>query len=229
MAKKLGKRNKKKSLDGRDFAVFGGYIIFFLIIGFLYAQASSGNKEVKKLEKEEATIKKELKRLKAKKKELDRDKKETNINLSRSKNDLKKQEQKNSIVTGTSLDYAKKNKLLMAAWEAIDKVRNVALRKISIEENAVKLELFTQSDVFLTEFMSELHRRKDLIETIQIKETNTEKVGIKKDKEVLVGYIDIEAKKPESDYKASSDDIVAPKKSRKSVLQRSNLRERLSR
>ena len=50
MAKKLGKKNKKKGLDTRDFAVIGGYLIFFLIIGFLYAQASSGNKEVKKLE-----------------------------------------------------------------------------------------------------------------------------------------------------------------------------------
>ena len=29
MAKKLGKKNKKKGLDTRDFAVIGGYLIFF--------------------------------------------------------------------------------------------------------------------------------------------------------------------------------------------------------
>ena len=56
MAKKLGKKNKKKGIDGRDFAVIGGYVIFLFIIGFLYAQASSGNKEVKKLETQEAEV-----------------------------------------------------------------------------------------------------------------------------------------------------------------------------
>ena len=44
--------------------VIGGYLIFFLIIGFLYAQASSGNKEVKKLETREAEVKKNFSRAK---------------------------------------------------------------------------------------------------------------------------------------------------------------------
>ena len=101
---------------------------------------------------------------------------------------------------------------MMAVWESIDKVRSVALRYISVEKNNVKLELFTQSDVFLTEFMSELNKRKDLIQTIQITETKTEKVGKKKDKEVLVGYVNIIAKRP------GGTSIIVPSKNKQNSI-----------
>ena len=78
------------------------------------------------------------------------------IELDASESKYKREEEEYTFVVGTSLEYAKKNKLMMAVWESIDKVRSVALRYISVEKNNVKLELFTQSDVFLTEFMSEL-------------------------------------------------------------------------
>ena len=54
--------------------------------------------------------------------------------------------------------------------------------------------------------MSELNKRKDLIQTIQITETKTEKVGKKKDKEALVGYVNIIAKRP------GGASIIAPSK-----------------
>ena len=206
MAKKLGKKNKKKGLDTRDFAVIAGYLIFFLIIGFLYAQASSGNKEVKKLEKREAEVKKNFSRAKLASKDIAKRKKKLKIELDASESKYKREEEEYTFVVGTSLEYAKKNKLMMAVWESIDKVRSVALRYISVEKNNVKLELFTQSDVFLTEFMSELNKRKDLIQTIQITETKTEKVGKKKDKEALVGYVNIIAKRP------GGASIIAPSK-----------------
>ena len=206
MAKKLGKKNKKKGLDGRDFAIIGGYVIFFLIIGFLYAQASSGNKEVKSLEQQEAAVKKALSEAKKNSKAVAKRKKQMKIEMDASESKYKREEEEYTFVVGTSLEYAKKNKLLMAVWESIDKVRSVALRYISVEKNSVKLELFTQSDVFLTEFMSELNKRKDLIRTIQITETKTEKVGKKKDKEALVGYVNIIAKRP------GGASIIAPAK-----------------
>tara|TARA_Y100000589_G_scaffold132599_1_gene126556 strand:- start:2077 stop:2805 length:729 start_codon:yes stop_codon:yes gene_type:complete len=196
MAKKLGKKNKKKGLDGRDFAVIGGYIIFVFIIIYLYAQASSGNKEVKKLEKQEAQVKREFSEAKKASKDIAKRKKQIKIELDVSESKYKREEEEYTFVVGTSLEYAKKNKLMMAVWEAIDRVRSIALRYISVEKNNVKLELFTQSDVFLTEFMSELNKRKDLIRTIQITETKTEKIGKKKEKEALVGYMSIVAKRP---------------------------------
>ena len=212
MAKKLGKKNKKKGLDTRDFAVIGGYLIFFLIVGFLYAQASSGNKEVKKLEKQEAAVKKNLSKAKKASKDVAKRKKQMKIEMDASESKYKREEEEYTFVVGTSLEYAKKNKLMMAVWESIDKVRSVALRYISVEKNNVKLELFTQSDVFLTEFMSELNKRKDLIRTIQITETKTEKVGKKKEKEALVGYVNIIAKRP------GGASIVLPSRGTQNVI-----------
>ena len=196
MAKKLGKKNKKKGFDGRDFAVIGGYVIFLFIIGFLYAQASSGNKEVKKLEKREAEVKRDFSKAKKANKDISKRKKQMRVELDVSESKYKREEEEYTFVVGTSLEYAKKNKLMMAVWESIDRVRSIALRYIAVEKNIVKLELYTQSDVFLTEFMSELNKRKDLIRTIQITETKTEKVGKKKEKEALVGYMSIVAKRP---------------------------------
>lgn len=196
MAKKLGNKSKKKGLDGRDFASIAGYLLFFGVILVLYVQASSGNKEVGELEKEERSVNKRLIEIIEQSKKSEKQKKKVKVDLDLSEQMLKKQEQQFKIVTGTSLEYAKKNKLMMAVWEAIDKVRNVALRYISVKENQVKLELYTPQDIFLTEFMSELNKRKDLILSIQISKTELEKMGDKKDKETLVGYFNIQAKRP---------------------------------
>lgn len=196
MAKRLGKKSKKKGLDGRDFGAIAGYLVFFSIIFMLYSQASIGNKEVKRLEADEKRVAKDLSSERRKGKKISKEKKQKKADLDDSDLKYKREADEYSFVVGTSLEYAQKYKLMMAVWEAIDKVRNVALRFISVEKNSVKLELYTQSDVFLTEFMGELNKRKDLIETIQITETKTEKVGVKKQKEALVGYIRIVAKRP---------------------------------
>lgn len=196
MAKKLGKKSKKKGLDGRDFGVIAGYLVFFSIIFMLYSQASTGNKEVKRLEADEKRVAKDLSEERKRGKEISKEKKQVKVELDDSDLKYKREADEYTFVVGTSLEYAQKYKLMMAVWEAIEKVRNVALRFISVEKNNVKLELYTQSDAFLTEFMGELNKRKDLIETIQITETKTEKVGAKKQKEALVGYVQIVAKRP---------------------------------
>ncbi|MBT3786369.1 hypothetical protein HOF92_15450, partial [bacterium] len=107
----------------------------------------------------------------------------------------KREKQEYDFVVGTSLEYAKKNKLLMAIWEAIDKVRNVAIRDVTVEKNDVTLTMVTRSDVYLTEFMTELNKRKDLISTIRIKENKVEKLSKKSDQELLVGLLKIIAKR----------------------------------
>ena len=131
MAKKLGKKNKKKGLDTRDFAVIGGYLIFFLIIGFLYAQASSGNKEVKKLEKREAEVKKNFSRAKIASKDVAKRKKKLKIELDASESKYKREEEEYTFVVGyytplllrlellQELSHALRQKFLLSCYETV--------------------------------------------------------------------------------------------------------------
>ena len=59
-----------------------------------------------------------------------------------------------------------------------------------------------------------------MIQTIQITETKTEKVGKKKDKEALVGYVNIIAKRP-----GGTSIIVPSKNKQKSITNSKELNE----
>jgi hypothetical protein len=195
MAKKLGKRAGKKGFDTRDYLVIGGYVIFALWLVYLATTGREKNRLIKRqssqitaLEKERSTVNRKVKKMA---KELSEEK----ARVENSAAKLKREKQEYDFVVGTSLEYAKKNKLLMAIWEAIDKVRNVAIRDVTVEKNDVTLTMVTRSDVYLTEFMTELNKRKDLISTIRIKENKVEKLSKKSDQELLVGLLKIIAKR----------------------------------
>ena len=195
MAKKLGKRAGKKGFDTRDYLVIGGYVIFALWLVYLATTGREKNRLIKRqssqitaLEKERSTVNRKVKKMA---KELSEEK----ARVENSAAKLKREKQEYYFVVGTSLEYAKKNKLLMAIWEAIDKVRNVAIRDVTVEKNDVTLTMVTRSDVYLTEFMTELNKRKDLISTIRIKENKVEKLSKKSDQELLVGLLKIIAKR----------------------------------
>jgi len=213
MAKKRGKKNQKKGIHGRDWASFGGYFVVLGFIAFLVLDGMKGSEEVKELEKRYETLKKQQTESKKQNKTLVKDLKQVRAEFENSKSKFKREEEEYKFVVGTSLEYAEKNKLLMAVWEAIGVVRNVAIRNIKVEKNDVTIEMFTQSDLYLTEFMAELSKRKDLVRSIQILETKTEKVGKKKDKEALVGYLKIFAKRPggASDLEGGIRPIEQPK------------------
>ena len=202
MAKKLGKKSAKKGFDKRDGAVVGCYLIFFIWIGIIVAQSMKGNKEVKDLETRLTQMTKRQNDVKKDNKALSKQLSKIKAEFEDSKAKFAREEEEYKFVVGTSLEYAKKNKLLMAVGEAIGIVRNVALKSVVVEKNDVVIEMLTQSDVNLTEFMTELNKRKDLIQTIQITETKTEKIGDKgKTKEILVGILKIVAKRPNTKAK----------------------------
>jgi septal ring factor EnvC (AmiA/AmiB activator) len=159
-------------------------------------QGKKGQSEIKELEKRKVRIKKQLSDAKKQGKALSKELKTWRAKIEDSKNKLQREKTEYDFVVGTSLEYAKKNKLLMAIWEGIDEVRSVALKSVTVKQNSVALEMLSPSDVYLTEFMGELNKRKDLIDTIRIVETKIEKLDKKSTKELLFGRLDIVAKRP---------------------------------
>ncbi len=198
MAKRLGKRAQKKGLDNRDYLVFGGYFLLFVMLVYLATTGRQKNLALKKQQSEIDSLETNRRTAKASVKRLSKKLATERERLRNSEVRGKREKQEYDFVVGTSLEYAKKNRLLMAIWEAIDKVQNVALRSVTVEKNEISLSMVTQSDVFLTEFMTALNKRKDLIDTIRIKETKTEKADKKTGRQLLVGFMEIVAVRPRS-------------------------------
>jgi Tfp pilus assembly protein PilN len=198
MAKKLGKRASKKGLDTRDYLVFGGYFFLFVILIYFATTGRQKNLALKKQQTKIDNLEGNRKRAKSSVKRLGKKLATERERLRNSEVRAKREKQEYDFVVGTSLEYAKKNRLLMAIWEAIDKVQNVALRTITVEKNDISLSMVTQSDVYLTEFMTALNKRKDLIDTIRIKETKIEKADKKTGRQLLVGTMEIVAVRPRS-------------------------------
>lgn len=230
MAKKKSKRNQKKGLDQRDYMVYGAYALLVVFVGFSLFVGKGNQAEKVKVEKQKALLEKEKKTIKKNSKKLEKDLKTWRARRDESKSKLSKEQNEYNFVVGTSLEYAKKTKLLMAIWESIDKVRNLGIASVTVAKNEVDITMHAQSDVYLTEFMSELNRRKDIIETIQIVESRIEVIDKKEGKEVLLGNLKIIAKRPkakgknakaqvEQAEKAESQEAVVedkPKKPKKS-------------
>ena len=71
---------------------------------------------MKKLEKQEAAVKKNLSKAKKASKDVAKRKKQMKIEMDASESKYKREEEEYTFVVGTSLEYAKKNKLMMAVW-----------------------------------------------------------------------------------------------------------------
>lgn len=198
MAKKKSKRNQKKGLDQRDYMVYGIYALLVIFVGFSLFVGKGNKAEKIKVETTKKALEKEKSTIKKNSKKLEKDLKTWRARRDESKSKLSKEQNEYNFVVGTSLEYAKKTKLLMAIWESIDKVRNLGIASVTVAKNEVDITMHAQSDVYLTEFMSELNRRKDIIETIQIIESRIEVVDKKEGKEVLLGVLKIIAKRPKA-------------------------------
>jgi len=204
MAKKLGKRASKKGFDTRDYLVIGGYVIFALWLVYLATTGREKNRLINRQQTQIDTLNKDRTTLNRQVKVLSRDITEEKARVENSEAKLKREKQEYDFVVGTSLEYAKKSRLLMAVWEAIDKVRNVAIRDVTVAKNDVTMNMVTRSDVYLTEFMTEMNKRKDLVSTIRIKETKVERASKKSEEELLVGLLNIVAKRSQLSAKSSS-------------------------
>ncbi|MCO4781172.1 MAG: hypothetical protein KC646_02515 [Candidatus Cloacimonetes bacterium] len=205
MAKKRAKKNQKKGLDQRDYMVYGVYVLLLFFVGFSLFVGKGNKSEKAKVEKTKKTLEKEKSKIKKNSKKLEKELKTWRARRDESKSKLSKEQNEYNFVVGTSLEYAKKTKLLMAIWESIDKVRNLGIASVTVAKNEVDITMHAQSDVYLTEFMSELNRRKDIIETIQIVESRIEVVDKKEGKEVLLGILKIIAKRPKAKNKKEND------------------------
>lgn len=195
MAKKLGKAAKaKKGLDGRDFAVFGVYGLFFVFVIILFIQSRSGNKKVEAMEADVENLKRQTTQLKRSNSAMEKELATARAQMKEADEKIAREKQEYDFVVGTSLEYAKKSALMMAIWEAIDKIRNVALRNVNISKNEVTIEMITPSGVYLTDFIGTLYKRSDIIETVQVTETKQEASEAKEGEEVLVGKVKIIAK-----------------------------------
>ncbi|PCJ18747.1 MAG: hypothetical protein COB02_09955 [Candidatus Cloacimonadota bacterium] len=221
MAKKKSKRNQKKGLDQRDYMVYGVYALLFLFIVFSAFVGKGNQKEKLMVEAQKKALTKEKSKIKSNSRKLERELKVWRARRDESKSKLSKEKNEYDFVVGTSLEYAKKNKLLMAIWESIDKVRNLAIASVTVAQNEVDIVMHAQSDVYLTEFMSELNRRKDIIQTIQIVESRIEVIDKKVGKEVLLGILKIIAKRPNIKNK------LAKKLNKKSVEDDITLKEEI--
>ena len=204
MAKKLGKRASKKGFDTRDFLVWGGYLLLILWLTLTATSSREKNRLIKQQEAELSSLQTEKVTLSRKIKLLKKEVSEEKARVENSEVKLKREKQEYDFVVGTSLEYAKKNRILMAIWEAIDKVRNVAIKDVTVAKNDVTLNMVTRSDVYLTEFMTELNQRQDLVSTIRIKETKLDRSGKKAGEELLVGLMNIVAKRSSKSNLASS-------------------------
>ncbi len=195
MAKKLGKAAKtKKGVDGRDLAVIGVYILFFVFVLILIFRSRTGNQKVEAMEKEFEAMKRQTTQLKRSNSASEKDLATSRSQMKDSEDKIARERQEYDFVVGTSLEYAKKSALMMAIWEAIDKVRSVALRSLNISKNEVTIEMITPSGVYLTDFIGTLYKRTDIIETVQVIETKQERSEVKEGEEVLAGKIKIVAK-----------------------------------
>ena len=204
MAKKLGKRASKKGFDTRDALVWGGYLLLILWLTLTASSSREKNRLIKQQEAELSSLQTEKVTLSRKIKLLKKEVSEEKARVENSEVKLKREKQEYDFVVGTSLEYAKKNRILMAIWEAIDKVRNVAIKDVTVAKNDVTLNMVTRSDVYLTEFMTELNQRQDLVSTIRIKETKLDRSGKKAGEELLVGLMNIVAKRSSKSNLASS-------------------------
>ncbi|MCJ8345050.1 hypothetical protein MJH12_05885 [bacterium] len=196
MAKRKSKKGAKKGLDQRDYMVYGAYGLLVVFIIFSAFIGKGSQKEKIKVENQRKLLKAEKSKIKKNSKKLEKELKLWRAKRDENKAKLKKEQNEYDFVVGTSLEYAKKSKLLMAIWESIDKVRNLAIASVTVAQNEVDITMHAQSDVYLTEFMSELNRRKDIIETIQIVESRIEVIDKKEGTEVLLGNLKIIAKRP---------------------------------
>lgn len=194
MAKKLGAAKKKKGMDGRDWAVIASYFVFFGFVIVLFMISREGNQKVKALEAQLEGLKSQESALKRANSASEKDLAAMRAKLEDSNAKMERERQEYDFVVGTSLEYAKKSELMMAIWEAIDKVRNVAMKSLVISKNEVNIEMITPSGVYLTDFIGTLYKRADLIQTIQVTETKQERSSTKEGEEVLVGKIKIIAK-----------------------------------
>lgn len=204
MAKKLGKRSSKKGFDARDYLVWASYLGLILWLTITATSGREKNRLIKQQESQLNSLQTEKNTLSRKVKLLDKELSEEKARLENSETKLKREQQEYDFVVGTSLEYAKKNRILMAIWEAIDKVRNVAIKDVTVAKNDVTLNMITRSDVYLTEFMTELNQRQDLVSTIRIKETKLERSAKQSNEELLVGLMSIVAKRSPKSNAASS-------------------------
>ena len=190
--------------DTRDALVWGGYLLLILWLTLTASSSREKNRLIKQQEAELSSLQTEKVTLSRKIKLLKKEVSEEKARVENSEVKLKREKQEYDFVVGTSLEYAKKNRILMAIWEAIDKVRNVAIKDVTVAKNDVTLNMVTRSDVYLTEFMTELNQRQDLVSTIRIKETKLDRSGKKAGEELLVGLMNIVAKRSSKSNLASS-------------------------
>ena len=184
--------------------VWGGYLLLILWLTLTASSSREKNRLIKQQEAELSSLQTEKVTLSRKIKLLKKEVSEEKARVENSEVKLKREKQEYDFVVGTSLEYAKKTRILMAIWEAIDKVRNVAIKDVTVAKNDVTLNMVTRSDVYLTEFMTELNQRQDLVSTIRIKETKLDRSGKKAGEELLVGLMNIVAKRSSKSNLASS-------------------------
>jgi predicted RND superfamily exporter protein len=196
MAKKIGKKAQKKGMDQRDWIVIGLYVLLFVLLIVLIIHASSGSKEVELLSQKADRMSANHNEVKRNIKQLEKQIKSMKATVENSQSKVDREKKDYEIVVGTSLQYAKKNKLLVAIWEAVSQVRSMALEEVKISKNELHLNVIADSDMIITDFIGKMHERKDLVESILPGEMKREKKGKKSTKEYLEGEIKIIAKRP---------------------------------
>jgi F0F1-type ATP synthase membrane subunit b/b' len=201
MAKRIGKRAAKKGLDQRDIIVISCYFLLFIILIFLFMNTKSGQKDIDVLKAREQEIQQEIRNVDNQVRSADMQLRTHKATLENSRAEVEKERADYAIVVGTSLEYAKKSQLLTAIWDAISRVRGLALTKVQIAKNDVNVEVLAQTDTVITEFVAELNKRRDLIDSIQPGQIEREKGAKGATEQFLTGEVKIIAKRPTAENK----------------------------